>query len=485
MVRTKKFISYTIALATSMGFMLDSQPSQADVSKFEPPPVFHTYYVSAAAKAGGDGRSWKSAWKGLDKINWSVIEPGAVISIDGGTRCMIYDKPLLIGTDGTQELPIVIRTGFAPGHNGQVIINGASSANNSIGIDIGGHKHIYIQGSALPQLGIAAKSIRVCNFRNCGIYSNRQSEDICLQNVEVDHNGTVQFVRADPPDQPALSPPDAIADTATVPGRTGLFRLASGTGVSMQGNRGICDRLVAHNNAASNIFLNNSSNTTVSSCWLFNYPQELGVNNLFHPLNNLIREQFKDDTADGIHIQGAYSLKGYNMQNCILGPNLHRGVRYYQRTSALSMTNCLFIDPQSSNLLKENGGIDAQLHLVPSRMELNKVTSFMPPRNRFGQSHACLSFSEGRGDSVSSSVFWGGVVDVTGSSLLGKHNTQFKTSGNTMTLSAAQVNPKFRAILSQINHFSDEISADFKLRPDSPAVGTGSAITSVRQLLRY
>ena len=45
----------------------------------------HLYYISKNGN-NGDGLSWATAWNELDKINWSVIEPGDTILIDGGSN---------------------------------------------------------------------------------------------------------------------------------------------------------------------------------------------------------------------------------------------------------------------------------------------------------------------------------------------------------------------------------------------------------------
>src|SRR6266568_2210939 len=43
-----------------------------------------TYYVSKNGSDSG-GTSWATAWNELNQINWSVINPGDTITIDGGS----------------------------------------------------------------------------------------------------------------------------------------------------------------------------------------------------------------------------------------------------------------------------------------------------------------------------------------------------------------------------------------------------------------
>ena len=79
------------------------------------------YYVSKNGN-NADGKSWTTAWNELNQINWSVIQPGDTILLDGGTNGMTYTTTLSIGKGGLQELPIAIQRATGSGHNGQVIL---------------------------------------------------------------------------------------------------------------------------------------------------------------------------------------------------------------------------------------------------------------------------------------------------------------------------------------------------------------------------
>src|SRR5258706_12939918 len=46
-------------------------------------PTGNAWYVSLSGD-NGDGKSWATAWKELDQIGWSSIEPGDRIEIDAG-----------------------------------------------------------------------------------------------------------------------------------------------------------------------------------------------------------------------------------------------------------------------------------------------------------------------------------------------------------------------------------------------------------------
>ena len=85
------------------------------------------YYVSSAGN-NTDGKSWNTAWKGLDQVNWSTIQPGDTIYISGGTTSATYSGGIKISKSGTASGYITIDTGAnspsPAGNNGTVIIEG-------------------------------------------------------------------------------------------------------------------------------------------------------------------------------------------------------------------------------------------------------------------------------------------------------------------------------------------------------------------------
>jgi hypothetical protein len=99
-----------------------------------------TYYVSKNGSNLG-GASWAAAWNELDQINWSIINPGDTIVIDGGsTACtsnydfagtrpgvscgMLYNRTLTVGKSGTLAAPITIALATDAGHNGTAVFFG-------------------------------------------------------------------------------------------------------------------------------------------------------------------------------------------------------------------------------------------------------------------------------------------------------------------------------------------------------------------------
>src|SRR5690242_16414397 len=85
-----------------------------------------TYYVSKNGN-NANGLSWSTAWNELDQINWSKIQPGSTIILDGGISNMIYTTTLTVEKSGVAGSPITIERSTEPGHNGTVALFGGRS----------------------------------------------------------------------------------------------------------------------------------------------------------------------------------------------------------------------------------------------------------------------------------------------------------------------------------------------------------------------
>lgn len=90
------------------------------------------WYVSRdGPSTGADGRTWGTAWNELNRVNWSSVQAGDLIFVDGGpTACppigdeppgcgMVYNTLLALGKDG-----VTVQLAPDPGRNGTVIQDG-------------------------------------------------------------------------------------------------------------------------------------------------------------------------------------------------------------------------------------------------------------------------------------------------------------------------------------------------------------------------
>jgi len=118
------------------------------------------YYVRASAAGSNNGTDWTNAWNSFDAINWSLIGPGNVICIAGGS----YGQ-LKVQSSGALGNPIVIKrastadpqcgagtVGWNSGYDAQVLISGASSW----GILLGSSPHLgsYVTVDGMTDSGI-------------------------------------------------------------------------------------------------------------------------------------------------------------------------------------------------------------------------------------------------------------------------------------------------------------------------------------------
>jgi len=71
------------------------------------PTSGNIYYVSKNGN-NSDGLSWQTAWNELNQINWSHIQPGDTILLDGASTQMVYTTTLIIDKSITETAPIRI-----------------------------------------------------------------------------------------------------------------------------------------------------------------------------------------------------------------------------------------------------------------------------------------------------------------------------------------------------------------------------------------
>ena len=121
-----------------------------------------TYYVSKTG-SNADGKTWATAWNELSKINWSVVQPGDTVLLDGGATEMVYTTSLVVPKNGLSGAPITIKLAGETGRNGKAVIFGGrsialpycdqtsytyqTSGVRQIGIDLGARAWIVVDGS--------------------------------------------------------------------------------------------------------------------------------------------------------------------------------------------------------------------------------------------------------------------------------------------------------------------------------------------------
>jgi hypothetical protein len=109
------------------------------------------WYVSNASKGSNNGTSWANAWS-PSTINWTSVQPGDFVYLDGGTDSLVYTTGIDVGKSGTFAARITITVGanspFLSGHNGKVIFEGNGGSLRAFNIQAtgAGRNYITIEG---------------------------------------------------------------------------------------------------------------------------------------------------------------------------------------------------------------------------------------------------------------------------------------------------------------------------------------------------
>ncbi len=394
------------------------------------------YYVSSRAPLGvNDGTDWSHAWTKLSKIDWTAIQPGDVITVDGGSNGISYTEGLVIQKSGTASQPIIINTSAESGRSGAVTLVGwvGVGATMDAGLSFGNNSYVRVEGR--PQgssNGEPRSSFRVFRFKKHGAFIGAGSYDARLTNVELDISGE---------------------------GLNGLG-CPGGSGLRIEGSNSRCTR-VNVNTRVDVALASPNSRPIFAQCW-------------FHgPANT----DYVTDEAVRVFNSCPQGPTRLIFDSCIFGPYMESSVVLDQQNTEVAMSNCLFINPRLNNLEKTGSG--------SKWFHIRNCTSYLHLMNHHQQGHATLQFVTLPGDSIQKSIFYGANVNLTGSAFDSQQNTQFKTFGNTMMLSPTQTDPRFVSQVISIPYnapYQTLKTLDFTLQPNSPALGKGSNLTSVKQL---
>lgn len=402
---------------------------------FDPNPNGpRTYYVSRNG-SNGDGRSWATAWSEMDQIQWSQIsvQRHDRLIIDGGARRMIYRTPLRTALASSYYSPFSITLSTETGHNGQAVIQPPSNA-----------KGIELTTGGISLDGIKRSGILVYGAKD-GLWINANSPyPVQVKNVELSHcNEAGLYVSA----------------TYYLPAAL--------------------NQLIIHDNA-TNVVANAGyypGFANFNKCWIYN--SNYSVN------------------SDGIAVTGNSSgppgITACTLTNSILGPGLRDGISNTSSAKPV-LNNCLLINSTRNNINSYN-------------VSMENVTSFMTRLNPQQLAHACIKlqalsipYGSPNSSSVKKTIVFGGMVDIPATitipypppgqtvpfPMTAENNTQFRVNGNTTILAPSMVNPQFVTpvgLLPNQTPIPVLMAIDFSLRPGSPATGTGSTVTSVRNLL--
>lgn len=416
-----------------------------------------TYYVSKAS-GGGDGKSWAAAWNELDKIDWSAVRPGDVVTLDGGRDKMVYTTTLMVGASGTAEAPIVIRRAAEAGHDGRVVIFGGRATPlvcghtadytfqtegvRKSGVDFGASAYVTLDGRDWRGIDIHGHNLH-------GIHFSRGASHATVRNVEIYDNGKAMYDAQRKwwnPDQP---------------------------GVGLTGSGHIFERAIIHDNGQDAFQCGGGlADFTLRDSWVYNgrpHPARPGLayNYTMH--------------SDGIQVYSGGVQSGMLIEGCVFGPGMMQGTILGQsgatgrdaRVDDVTIRNCLFLDMTNCSIMG--------YPTIKSRnWTIDRVTAYMSKTNPDDKVRTNL-FLEGPGHRVSDSIFYGAQLYLPdGAAASG--NVIFNTDGAKI---GEVVDPQFVAPPAFDSHpdLPALIHADFALKAGAPAVGKGASVTSVIKLL--
>lgn len=388
-------------------------------------------YVSPTG-SGADGTNWKKAWKSLTTIDWSKVQPGDQILLDGGTSGITYSGAVTI-----PKSFIIIRQAPGQGRNGQVTIAGGSTPQGPIPVGV------TITGSNVSLIATQRSGIKISSF---GAECLRvQSNNNVFRNIEF---GSV----------------------------TGFPPYAQGkVGAVVFGG---------YNNDFLNCRFRDWSRCAVEKPVTTVPNQTTFRGCIFEGGYGFWGEW-------GVGIYGARpDGKNYNSQiravKCVFGPVFNKGVDIVQGKA--NFNNCLFLGANKANVSVEPAaGSNA-------KVVLNNCTLYEP--NYSGMSsHQMLNrnlSTNGNGTvKLVDCIVYGGAVNVPPTQTInGGGNIQYHVTGNTTAVAAALVDPQYvqeSTLWTPVNPQTYRPRAwtvqTYELASGSPAQGKGSPITNVQSIV--
>lgn len=422
-----------------------------------PRALGHTYYVSKNGNGNG-GTSWTTAWTELSGINWSLIQPGDTILLDGGQQGMTYTTTLAIGKSGTQAAPISIERASEDGHNGTVTLFGGRAtplpycgqltytyhqAPQANGIVVGSHSWIVLDGMRWG-------GIHIHGFSTYGIDMSGGPSNDTLRNIEIDDIG-----------EAGLSGSDWNPRT-------------NGHGVYLTGSNLTFVRMNIHDNSDDAFNTGEApgiQRVTITSSWLHvsrEDPRQSGL-----PFNECVHQ-------DGYQIFDGGVQSNLLIASSVLGPGMSTGVILGQSPGRATVNQ---VTIRNSLLLNKHINIMGYPQVAESGWVIDHDTIITPGQGIAGGVYQSL-FLQGSGNTVTNSIFYDGEIYLPDGLAVASGNCAWQTTGDTGVLGGQVVDPRFTTNISGYNESTPLASitnADFSLRAGSPCAGKGSSITSLRQ----
>lgn len=407
------------------------------------PPIGdnNTYYVSKYG-SNGDGLSWATAWNELDQINWSVVQPGDIVYLDGGSSEMVYSSTLQPTTSGTSDDPIRIQLSSEPGRNGQAIISGGRSTPlpfcgqtdydyneaglNSYGAKFENAAHLIVDGTKW-------RGIVIHGMKNDGIRFYPTSDHVTLRYLELYDNGSVYQ-------------------------NEGAW-YSDGKGVRLEGSNHTIERTLIHDNGQDAIQSNGAGvhNFIIRESWFYN--------SRIHP--TVTEQSYNYCThTDGLQIYDGGVVSGITIEDSILGPGFTNTLLLGDKNvdvNDVTIRNVLMLKGAENNISAHSSATTAV-----NNWTIENVTIYAP------DTAYNAIYYKGRDLTIQNSIVVGSHINIPNTTPVTSNNCQWNTTGVDI---GVDVNPLFQ--LAVPDAFSDGMYAP----QDSTCGNSGASIASVEQLM--
>jgi len=425
-----------------------------------------TYYVSKNGN-NTNGQSWATAWNELASINWSVVQPGDTILLDGGSQSMTYSTTLTIAKSGTQAAPITIERATETGHNGTVILFGGRSTplpycgqkNYVYHPAQRAHAIVFGSSSWIVLDGMNWHGINIHGFSDNGVDMSQTPSNDTLRNMEIYDNGSA--------DQQGntFSPDDA------------------NHGIYLTGSNLTFEQMDIHDNAADEFDTGEPSgvhNITINHSWMHVSREDPNHQGL--PFNNCVHQ-------DGYQIYSGGVQTGILIENSVVGPGL--GENFILGATKRSDGNSATInDVTIRNVLSiaKDRNILGYPQVNETGWVIDHDTIITTGKGipDSGLVYEAL-FLQGPNNSVTNSIFYDGLIYVPNKLQNSSGNCQWKTTGDTNVLGGQTIDPQFTTDISSYQYstpLATMVNANYALQSISPCKGVGSSITSVNSFLQ-
>lgn len=497
-------------------------------------------YVSKTG-SNQDGLSWETAWSELNQIDWTQINPGDTIIVDGGQlgQSMVYTSTLEPSVSGTEELPITIQLSDEEGRNGTAVLFGGNSIplpecgqlewDESELNEAGNYGMVFRDGvSNIIVDGTRRGGFEIHGWRLGGItldpdrtdnQVDNNTKDITLRYMEIYNNGRIELL-------PDLLP--SGGDESVGPEL--YYPYHGSAGIKLAGTGHKFEFLEIHDNAAdaiqsnftdpSNGIFNNMDDITISNSWFYNQRAHSGIDNspagevctaddssgcdemgapsmsaeyFRYPAEPTARrEAFNWCTHnDGIQIYSAEDFNNLVIERSVMGPNLMNALILGDRGEPVKATawvnNLVMNDVVITRFTNNALGMNNNQPNVGSNWQINQTTVYGHFNKENMASFSVQSNSDQIEHTVSNTINVFGRSEFPDGNIDLLNNCEFNMY--TGSIGGVVENPNFFNVNASADIFEDDLAVDFATvflddyTPTSQNCRTvGSQLTSINQL---